>query len=437
MTRTSESAAPRIGMFWIAHEDAGRPGMVYDDGRSIQLVYTYDERGDERLHRMTLGHSIRWGDDPDYKNHGYAFPDVVWFRDAHGDLCLVDPRGTSGSLVGSILEGRVTFRLLLETGDEGISYNRINALRSRIEGLEEWMPIGSVSHQRVADDRQEATDVIRLRRQPEVRFGRALNAILRPSYRFNISPVPGQSLIEDEVHVETSARHARDWQDHLQLHQAVRDLVVVAGWRPYGMWKLQARRSDDPVRALARNPLGERWAPVTTYDIAGPTGEGGRSRFLFDFDDIGSRGLSRWVELRKAHGRGIAGMIHSIGITGMALETALSEAGAALEHIGFRLAASGGDSPGRVFRLHLRRVVAQVAADLRFDRDEWIDRLAAVYRSVKHADNPEPDTLSLLNTLRESRLVFRGWVASRIGVSRKAIERNLGVIPMSRPYERI
>jgi hypothetical protein len=411
--------------------------MVYDDGRSIQLVYTYDEHDDEVLHRMTLGRGVRWGDDPGYEKYEYAFPQVAWFRDAHGDLCLIGPRGTSGSLIGPTSEGRVSFRFTLETGDEGIDYERINALRSRIEGLEEWMPIGSVSHERVPDGEQEVTDVIRLKRQPEVRYWRALNATLRPSYRFNISPVPGESLIEDEIHVETSVRDARDWQDHLRLHQAVRDLVVVAGWRPYGMWNLKARRSDDPVRALARNPLGERWAPVTTYDIAKPTGEGGRSRFLFGFDDVGSRGLWRWVELRNTHGRGIAGMIHSIGIKGMALETALSEAGAALEHIGYRIALDRGQKPGQSLRPHLRRVAEQITADLGFDVDEWIHRLATVYRSVKHADNPEPDTLTLANTLRESRLVFRAWVATKVGVNRKTIERNLGLIPMSRPYELI
>jgi hypothetical protein len=76
-----------------------------------------------------------------------------------------------------------------------------------------------------------------------------------------------------------------------------------------------------------------------------------------------------------------------------------------------------------------------------FDTDAWVlrfaDAYAYAYASVKHPDRPDWDTVGLANVLREARLTFRGWTASRLGVGRATLERNLPFIPMSRAYERL
>lgn len=209
----------------------------------------------------------------------------------------------------------------------------------------------------------------------------------------------------------------------------------MSGWRRYGVWGIKVRRNDDPIRALARNVLGPRWAPVTTYDIEGPSDTVARDFFLFSHRDIERGGLRRWMSIREVYWRGIAGMIHAIDIPGVALETALSDASAALESIGYEIARETNTPPGTKLRPHLRRITRQIEADIGFDLEDWVLRIADIYRSIKHADREDPDTLTLLNTLREARLVFRVWVATRLGVNRQTIERNLGFVPMSRPYE--
>jgi hypothetical protein len=279
MSGELEPGRPRVGTSWDESNPDGFPAMVHDTGSEIELVITF-EHG-HPLERRLFGRSIIWGDDPEYTYHDYSFPDVMWFADSHGHLCLVGPHSKSRRM-GAINEGRVRFRYAVQTGEDGISYGKVNALRSRVEGLEEWMPIGSVSHERLRDDDEGPTDVIKLKRQQPVRFSRRLNATLVPTYNFTVSAVPGQSLINDKVHIHTQARGARDWNEHLKLHRSIRDLLVVAGWRRYGMWALEVQRDDDPVRALARNVLASRWSPVATYDIDGPSGDTGHNRFLFE-----------------------------------------------------------------------------------------------------------------------------------------------------------
>lgn len=424
---------PRLGTVYFSPRDAGRPAMAFDNGDEIELTLNF-EHGD-LIGRRFSGRSVIYGDDPDYELHDYSVPAQAWFVDPHGVICFVQPHGRSNSF-GTVQEGRLRFSYAVEVGDVGARYERINAMQSRIEGLEEWMPIASVSHDFVPEDDSSLSSTFTLRRKEPVKIARVLNAQIRPTYSFQASTIPGQSNFEDEVRVKTSATRARSWQEHLDIHQGVRDLLVVAGWRDYGTWDMSVSRHDDPERALAGNPLGERWARVSTYAVSRPSGNDQRNRYLFDFDDVGAVGIRRWLRLRNGHRRGIAGMIHSVGMPGVALETAISEAGAALEHLGYRIALERNEAPGRHLESHLRRVSEQGACDIAIDLDTWPARFADAYNTVKHPDRPDEwSALELSNVLRESRLLFRAWVARRLGVTKTALERNRGLVSMSRPYE--
>ena len=407
--------------------------MAFDNGDEIELTVNF-EHGDP-IGRRFSGRTNSYGDDPGYELPDYSMPAQARFSDPHGVVCLVQPRGRSNSL-GILQEGRFRFSYAIEVGVVGARYERINAMQSRVEGLEEWIPISSVSHDYVPEEDSSLASIFTLRRREPVQISRKLNAQIRPTYSFQVSSVPGHSKFEDEVRIKTSAVRARSWHEHFDVHQSVRDLLVVAGWHDYGMSEISVSRYDDPERALAGNALGERWAKVSTYAVSRPSGNDRRNRYLFDFDDVGAAGIRRWLRLRNEYRRGIAGMIHSVGMPGVALETAISEAGAALEHLGYRIALERNEAPGRRLESHLRRVAMQGACDMSIDLETWPARLADAYNTIKHPDrSDEWSALDLSNVLRESRLLFRAWVARRLGVTVKALERNRSLIPMYRPYE--
>ena len=425
---------PRLGTLYLNPQDQGRPAMAFDNGEEIEVTVNF-EHGDP-IGRRLVGRSLRWGDDPDYTLHDYSLPTQVWFADPHGIVCFVEPHGRSNTF-GVLQEGRLRFTYAIEVGDVGVSYERINAMQSRIEGLEEWIPISCVSHEYAPSTDSSSSSIFTLRRQEPVNISPALNAQIRPTYSFTASTVPGESKFQDEVRITTGVSKARPWHEHLDVHQGVRDLLVVAGWRDYGTWDLSVSRHDDPERALAGNPVGERWARVSTYAVSRASGGDQRSRYLFDFEDVGAAGVRRWFRLRHQHRRGIAGMIHSVGMPGVALETAISEAGAALEHLGYGIAVESEEAPGRRLERHLRRVAEQATCDLAIDLDTWPARFADAYNTVKHPDRPDQwSSLDLSNLLREARLVFRAWVGRRLGVTPDMLERNSSLVPMSRPYER-
>jgi len=57
------------------------------------------------------------------------------------------------------------------------------------------------------------------------------------------------------------------------------------------------------------------------------------------------------------------------------------------------------------------------------------------YNSVKHANRASPEVLSMLNGMRESLIVFRLWVAGRLGADSRQTLLRLKQDPMSQPYE--
>jgi hypothetical protein len=412
------------------------PAMLHDSGKEIRLSVPFTQS--EVMERRFVGRGARWADDPDYSRQEYQVPDVVWFADHSGHLCLISPHRTSASWGSSagVDEGSASFRFVVAAGRRGRTYRRINGMRTHLQGLDEWIPLSAVSHEREGKTGGGHRDILTLEAQPSVRVGRRLNAAIENWYSFSIHPHPGQSTFTDRVHMRTDVSTARTWDEHLDVHNGLRQLLTVAGWQRYGFTDVEVQQRSDPQTVLSGESIGARWAPVYTYALERPT-EIDRSRFLFTFDDIGASGVARWFALRDDFGRAIAGMIHAVGRTESALETTFSETAAAMEHLGHRIGVENGESPGQKIRVHLRRITRELHADTGFDLDEWVLRLADTYRSLKHPDHDDPDSLVLLNLLRETRLVFRAWVAMRLGINRSALESNLKVDPMARPYERL
>mgnify|MGYP000904206607 FL=1 len=58
------------------------------------------------------------------------------------------------------------------------------------------------------------------------------------------------------------------------------------------------------------------------------------------------------------------------------------------------------------------------------------------YNSIKHANRARVDRLQSLNAWREGVLVFRGWVALRLGVPKDQLLQRLQYDPLTHPYVR-
>ena len=94
----------------------------------------------------------------------------------------------------------------------------------------------------------------------------------------------------------------------------------------------------------------------------------------------------------------------------------ISDAGIGLEEIGHTIDLDRGGGARRGHHAHLRDIAFEVADLLPFNGSEWATQSTEIYNDVKHADRRDPEAAELHTMLIKNQLVFRVWLARRIGV---------------------
>jgi len=427
---------PRIG--YLADGDPrtpALPGQLARVANGIELrVPCLEDRGSDRpMMRWFTGPDAHYGDDPDKTLFQYAPPDELEFHDASGRVALVGchSRGYRHGF-GGVGEGLLDVDFALPGASNAARYQTINGLRSRIDGLGRWLRRPTVTTTPVLDDdsRIRAVDV-HAEAPPETRIQRSLNLALRPNFRFGPGASPDDVVISEGMLVETLVRRARGWDEHIEMHSGVRDLLRVASWRRLNFLGHEATRDDDPLRTMDGASHGRQWHPVETVRTGiGPSvAMGPGFPFLFVWEDIGAAGVRRWLEQRQSMSRAVDPMLGLLSLKGASVEAHWSQLGIGLEALGYLLARRDGLSKSKAEGLSFGSRLTQVVEDTRlpvgFDVHSWVDDARVHYRAVKHADRTLPDRVELVESYYRGVMLFRVWLAGQLGVPRGEFEHRL------------
>ena len=68
------------------------------------------------------------------------------------------------------------------------------------------------------------------------------------------------------------------------------------------------------------------------------------------------------------------------------------------------------------------------------DTRGWMDRATDTYMGAKHPDRPELDIIVALNTMRETLLVIRFWIAQQLGVDAGSLRDGLHWDPLAHEF---
>jgi len=232
----------------------------------------------------------------------------------------------------------------------------------------------------------------------------------------------GLTHLEEIGSLRTSVQQARPWTDHLERHRSIHKLLEISAWKPLGFQRTEVMHKQDPKRVLSGKVIGERRSSVKTYSLPAVQGDS-RLEFLFAFQDIGASGVRRWIRLENEFSRGIHAFTFSIRHRGTSLDGLISDSGIGLEEIGHQIDTLRGGGNRRGHHAHLLDIAHEVDDLLPFDGTDWATESTGVYNDVKHADRPDPAAQALHAMLIKNRLVFRVWLARRIGVSDSAINK--------------
>jgi hypothetical protein len=430
--------SPRLGWFFDNDPDTPQTAtLLQDSGTQITLTVPWLEQGPPGQYaRWFHGTAVQFGDDPDRTRFSYLVPELLHFEDIYGPVALVGCRnsGMHGHFFSSTAQGIIWIQFAV-LGARGFDYTKINGLRSQVPGLSDWIALPSLSKDVKTTEGGRIESLHLDLKSPEpLSLAPTMNLQLRPNFRVEERRYEDATVISELLQIETRVADPRPWLDHIVVHNTVRDLVDIAGWRTFGYSKQWALRDDDPVKAASGDRIHEKWSTVRSYAVRADRPTKARPDFLFSFDDIGTTGYRKWATLRRKFKRGLDPILFHFDRPDAPVQTALVEANIGFEALGFQLALDAGLSKEKAdaetHRARLRRITEQLTVSTPFNTDEWINRAVAAYMGVKHAKRDMPDVEEMYWTLLESWVVFRYWIAAQIGVPTPVLERNARTDPL-------
>ncbi|MEC5200561.1 hypothetical protein RCH21_002807 [Arthrobacter sp. PL16] len=420
------SGEPRLG--WLVDGDPGTESgavMLQDTGNTIDLTVPLRGMFDENdPYGRWWSSGVHFGDDPDRIKHSYKPPRVLLLEDARGSVVLVGCRSTGSTSNFDVGLGHIVANYAV-LGGSHLRYEKVDGLRTEIPAMAAWTRLSSIKIKIESNEKNRIQSVqMTLANAEPIALARPMNLMMRSSWR--TERPSGGFLAYEGVELETSVDRARPWEEHLQIHGAVLDLVSVAAWKSFGISSTKVRRIDDPHRNLAGGDMGERWLAVATYRLPKHDGWTKDPHFLFPYGEVANRGVSRWLRLRKKYGR-VVGPLNILRSDDPWGHPSVVQSGIALEALGYLIdveknnGASLNSRKQMNFKPGLRVILADMQVSPFADTEGWIERADAAYMGAKHPDRPEPDSLTMLNTLRENLLVLCFWIGLQLGVKPKSL----------------
>lgn len=433
---TLEVGQSRVGLMIDGLPETPRVAVKLErTARRVEITIPFLD-GHDDIYQYWFSGGIMYGDDPDRTKRRYEPPNAISFYDAHGPVGLVGSR-VSGSKMNfggvGVGEGRLAFDYTILGATSGTAYETINGLRSEVEGLGTWIGLRSLNAEQKLNEAGRLDSVnLRLKSSPSIRVARRLNAEFQSNWRYGPGPGPDQTTISERMHIHSQIKNAATWEEHFEVHFPLRNLLRVAAWRRLNFVSHDVMSTRDPVRTLDGTAHGEQWLPVITHRTGISTDTPTKLNsfdFLFAFDDVGAKGVGRWIDLSHKFERGLSPLVGLLDLEGASLEAHLAQVGIGFETLGYDLLIASKISKSRADKKswedRIRAVTSVTAHALPFSEDAFVDVLRRNYRAVKHADNARPDWHEMHLAYRQAIQVFRAWVAIRLGVPQERLRTAL------------
>jgi hypothetical protein len=322
---------------------------------------------------------------------------------------------------------------------ENVDFEHPNGLQTEISGLREWLGVTSWKEDY---DRSPGTLVATITSTDpasiEIAISPPLKLTFRPGWRVVPDERRDRRMILDLLSCETRSEEPLAWDQHIQAHRAIRDLLVLSRWHAESCVEVRAMRFDDPLTTMDGATHGEQWREVVVPNDDPTPAPSGFRQHLITFPELQEAGVSRWLTLRDAFARALDPVVSSIELRGATAETMLAQTGPGLEALGYLLMIRDGTAAGAAGRASLQarfeRILEDLGDVLPFDGASWATNTVAAYNALKHANRDAPDPVDVLNGWRQSVMVVRAWVAIELGIPLAQVKARLANDPQRSPF---
>lgn len=422
----AEDRSTRIGFLADGDPGTGVMSALYEyDDTGVRLHVPFWANRDPRARWWSPGSTLHT-DDPDRTRFSYQPPSELNYVDERGRVGLlgcVRGRANTG-LARGVGRGTVRARYAVEGAGDAANYAKLNGLRSEIDGLGHWL--GHSAHQtsvRFSRDGERPEVTTTLKAVDDLFLARRMNlkGVATGTGPGGWSP---EVSYTSRIFVETFTKSPREWEDHVNLHTSLRNLLRVAAWRPINFQSHRAASVSEDVDRKGKTH--HQWLEVRTATTGITDGIWEPSdRFLFHFSDVGTRGLSRWLKLIARYERGLTPFVGLLDLEGATVDAFISQLGIALEAVGYQALIESGSSSASAKHTNVSKridhLTSEVEGYLSFTTTTFGQDFANSYNSVKHANRSAvaPDVKS--EHFHQGVDLLRVWIARRLGVASSAL----------------
>ena len=403
---------------------------------SVKIVMSWVE-GSAPYDRW-FGSSVIYADDPEKKRYAYQVPENLWFQDNKGRIALLNCRGRS--LVSNMGNGLATAVIVARTAvlgaHVGVNYSRVNGLRSSVTGLRRWVNQSSLSTavKTNVNGCVEELDYT-LHSPTDIQLSDISDT--RLTFLWHEEKRGDVTEIHDECQIESFCKDLSEWDKLERYHRAVRDLLNISSWCVHDRNVTQVLRTDDPKRLMSGRPYQENWCHVVRGE-QNKHSLPNRINYLIQYTDLKGDGFKAWFELWEKYSRAIDPFVSSLDLRRVTIEVQVAQCGIGLEALGYLLYLEDGEgvqkANGHCFKDRLLRIAKDLESSFPIDTDVWAEKMTAAYNGVKHANRKSLDAVDNANAWRESVLVFRSWIALRLGVTSQTLIERIKKDPMINAY---
>lgn len=420
----------RTGDFYDTHEDTPQVKVTLErseSGISVTVAWSNSE----------VPYAAWFVNDDDFpsviedKTKAKTVPKRVLFHDSYGFVLLIHcwARGFHAN-VGGPGSGTLWARAAVLGVRENKEFDQPHGLQTEISGLRQWL--GVTSWKETRGRNLEHRDIeLRTIETTTLHIGDHAGVTLDFRTGWNLSHEEGSDrrVLLDILRCTTRSAEPLEWEKHMQLHRAIRDLLVMSRWRDESCVPVRAMRKDDPLTTVEGESHGEQWREVVVPHDERKSAPNGYHPHLIRYEDIGAEGINRWISLRDQFSRALDPIISSLKLLNTTPQTLLAHTGPGLEALGYLLMLRDAMAPNKAAQASLKTRLERIVEDLGdcppFSSSDWVEQTVANYNGIKHANRTMPDELSVLNSWADSVMAVRGWVALELGIPKDIVTDRL------------
>lgn len=420
----------RSGDFYDTYEDTPEVKVTLersDAGISVTVPWS-DPNVPYAAWFMGNGRSLSGvGSQTEYKPP----PKRVVFHDSHGTILLIRCRARGyHANVGGPGSGKLWAQAAIMGVREDKEFDRPQGLQTEISGLREWLGVTSWEEQHEYDGGSLKVTLTSLETQElKVREHAGITLDFRSGWEVVPETEQDRRVLLDHLRCTTRSAEPMDWDVHMQLHRAVRDLLAISRWREESCVAVRALREDDPLTTLDGKTHGEQWREVVVADDERTPAPKNYHPHLLQYQDLGLEGIDSWVALRNKFARALDPVITSLELRNTTPQTRLAHTGPGVEALGYLLMIRDGVEIKKAAKATLQarfeRILSDLGECLPFDGPDWAKQTVATYNALKHANRILPDDVDVMNSWAESVMVVRAWVALELGISMDEVKSRL------------